>query len=177
MHSDAIIQAAEARRGDLEEWALVSGEGEITSEEARENDRFKAILDDMPEPFIKTIKECATGFDVNMILVASTEMTFWGGWIGRNRARMRVRGREVDTLVHTAGVGDSGTGKSPLMDMLAAPIYDIQGNEQARNGAARKRLFYLEKDLEKLTKERSEILKGGDGEALKEIEKKIDAKK
>ena len=177
LHSDAIIQAAEARRGDLEEWALVSGEGEITSEEARENDRFKAILDDMPEPFIKTIKECATGFDVNMILVASTEMTFWGGWIGRNRARMRVRGREVDTLVHTAGVGDSGTGKSPLMDMLAEPILDIQRNERARNGAARKRLFYLEKDLEKLTKERSEILKGGDGEALKEIEKKIDAKK
>ena len=174
-YRDAILKAAETRRECVEEWELVSGEGETTNEKAHSKDRFEEIVDKLPEPIAESVKECATGFNVNQIVVASLELTTFGGWYGRNRANMRVLGRNVDPLIHSCCVGDSGAGKSPLMNMLTDPIKIIQEDERALSSAARKRLFYLEEDLKERMKERRELYKSGDAAGLKRVEGEIDA--
>ena len=145
----AVIAAAEKRRESVDEWELITDESET---------RFFDILNQLPAPIAESVEECARGFNIFPVAVLSLELTILGGWIGRNRARMRVAGRDADPLIHSCCVGDSGSGKSPLMDMLIRPILDIQTDEKARSN---------------LMKERRETHKnGGD---LEEIEKEIDA--
>ena len=166
---DAIIQAAETRRGDLDEWELIAGGW------GEEINGFDDILKGLPAPFADTVKECATGFKIDPITVLSAELSIFGGWIGRNRANMRVSGLDIDTLIHTSCVGDSGSGKTPLLDMLVAPIREIQLNEKGRTGAARKRLFYHKEDLNDLMRARREAYKSGNVEERETKEKEIDA--
>ena len=166
---DAILQAAETRRGDLEIWELVAGDG------AQGLDGFGDILEELPAPLADTVRECATGFNIDPITVLSSDLTVLGGWVGKKRADMRVDGRDIDALVHTTGVGDSGSGKTPLTTLLVAPILEMMLDEKTRTGAAGKRLFYHKEDLNSLMRARREAYKSDDKEELKNIEEKIDA--